>query len=133
MPSTSVAYLLLRRKRLRSDIIKQRILWIRIFVINQPEGIRHILLDNAANYTKSEVGRRVLEPALGRGLLTSEGGVIAKAEAKLDRLQSALQKVTPKRGASAVAFDEAARLISKIITSREQAKKLIEALRGLAS
>ena len=56
-----------------ADIIKQRILWSRIFVINQPEGIRHVLLDNAANYTKSEVGRRVLEPALGRGLLTSEG------------------------------------------------------------
>ena len=56
-----------------ADIIKQRILWSRIFVINQPEGVRHILLDNAANYTKSEVGRRVLEPALGRGLLTSEG------------------------------------------------------------
>jgi cytochrome P450 len=56
-----------------ADIIEQRILWSRIFVINQPEGIRHILLDNAANYRKSEVGRRVLEPALGRGLLTSEG------------------------------------------------------------
>ena len=56
-----------------ADIIAQRILWRRMFVINQPEGIRHVLLDNAANYTKSEVGRRVLEPALGRGLLTSEG------------------------------------------------------------
>ena len=56
-----------------ADIIKQRILWTRIFVVNQPEGIRHILLDNAASYTKSEVGRRILEPALGRGLLTSEG------------------------------------------------------------
>ena len=56
-----------------ADIIAQRILWRRIFVINEPEAIRHIVLDNAANYTKSEVGRRVLEPALGRGLLTSEG------------------------------------------------------------
>jgi cytochrome P450 len=56
-----------------ADIIKQRILWTHILVINQPQGIRHILLDNAANYTKSEVGRRILEPALGRGLLTSEG------------------------------------------------------------
>ena len=56
-----------------ADIIAQRILWRRMFVINQPEAIRHVLLDNAANYTKSEVGRRVLEPALGRGLLTSEG------------------------------------------------------------
>jgi hypothetical protein len=42
-----------------ADIIAQRILWRRLFVINEPEGIRHILLDNAANYTKSEVGRRV--------------------------------------------------------------------------
>jgi cytochrome P450 len=32
-----------------------------------------VLLDNAANYTKSELSRRLLEPALGRGLLTSEG------------------------------------------------------------
>ena len=56
-----------------ADIIVQRILWRRIFVINEPNAIRHIVLDNAANYIKSEVGRRLLEPALGRGLLTSEG------------------------------------------------------------
>ena len=56
-----------------ADIIAQRILWRRIFVINEPEAIRHVLLENAANYTKSEIGRRILEPALGRGLLTSEG------------------------------------------------------------
>ena len=31
-----------------------------------------MLLDNAANYTKSELTRRLLEPGLGRGLLTSE-------------------------------------------------------------
>ncbi len=62
----------------------------------------------------------------------ADDGARSKAEAKLDRLTSALQKVTPKRGASAVAFDEASRLISKIITSREQANKLIDALRRLA-
>src|SRR5579863_2955248 len=56
-----------------ADIIAQRILWRRMFIINEPNAIRHIVLDNAANYTKSEVGRRLLEPALGRGLLTSEG------------------------------------------------------------
>src|SRR5271156_4368707 len=56
-----------------ADIIVQRILWRRMFVINEPEAIRHVVLDNAANYTKSEVGRRLLEPGLGRGLLTSEG------------------------------------------------------------
>jgi cytochrome P450 len=56
-----------------ADIIVQRVLWRRMFVINEPNAIRYVLLDNAANYIKSEVGRRLLEPGLGRGLLTSEG------------------------------------------------------------
>jgi cytochrome P450 len=55
------------------DIIAQRLLWRRRFIINEPHAIRHVLLDNADNYTKSELTRRLLEPGLGRGLLTSEG------------------------------------------------------------
>ena len=55
------------------DIIAGRLLWRRRFIINEPSGIRHVLLDNAANYRKSELTRRILEPGLGRGLLTSEG------------------------------------------------------------
>jgi molecular chaperone HtpG len=55
----------------------------------------------------------------------------ANAESRLDRLKTALQKATPKRGASAIAFDEATRLVAKIVTSREQAQTLIEALRRL--
>jgi cytochrome P450 len=56
-----------------ADIVTNRILWRRTFIINEPNAIRHVLLDNAANYTKSLIGRRLLEPGLGRGLLTSEG------------------------------------------------------------
>jgi len=55
------------------DIIAGRLLWRRRFIINESSGIRHVLLDNAANYRKSELTRRLLEPGLGRGLLTSEG------------------------------------------------------------
>ena len=44
------------------DIIARRLLWRRRFIINQPNAIRHVLLDNAANYTKSELSRRLLEP-----------------------------------------------------------------------
>ena len=55
------------------DIIAGRLLWRRRFIINEPSAIRHVLLDNAANYTKSELTRRLLEPGIGRGLLTSEG------------------------------------------------------------
>ena len=55
------------------DIIAHRLLWRRRFIINEPNAIRHVLLDNAANYIKSELSRRLLEPGLGCGLLTSEG------------------------------------------------------------
>jgi cytochrome P450 len=55
------------------DFIARRLLWRRTFIVNEPGAIRHVLLDNADNYTKSEITRRLLEPGLGRGLLTSEG------------------------------------------------------------
>jgi Histidine kinase-, DNA gyrase B-, and HSP90-like ATPase len=55
----------------------------------------------------------------------------SRLEAKLDRLKAALQKATPKRGASAVALDEALRLVSKIVTNRDQGQRLVEALRLL--
>jgi cytochrome P450 len=42
-------------------------------VVNDPVLIRHILLDNAANYRKDDLQLRVLAPGLGRGLLTAEG------------------------------------------------------------
>ena len=52
-------------------------------------------------------------------------------ERKLDRLRKALAKVTPKTGPSVVVLDDATTLISKLITNREQANKLMEALRRL--
>src|SRR5579863_4517505 len=56
-----------------ADILVRRLLWRRTFIINEPGAVRHVLLDNAANYTKTELTRRLLEPGIGRGLLTSEG------------------------------------------------------------
>jgi hypothetical protein len=61
----------------------------------------------------------------------SDDRVRLQLDMKLDRLKSALQKIAPKGGASVVAVDEAERLISRIVTSREQAEKLVEALRRL--
>ena len=56
-----------------ADILERRLFWKRSFFVNEPGAIKHILLDNAANYHKTEITRRLLEPGLGRGLLTSEG------------------------------------------------------------
>jgi cytochrome P450 len=37
--------------------------------------VQHVLLDNAANYVKPDVVKRLLAPAIGEGLLTSDGGL----------------------------------------------------------
>jgi len=42
-------------------------------VVSDPEGVRRIFLDNAANYRKDDLQLRVLKPGLGEGLLTAEG------------------------------------------------------------
>lgn len=62
-----------RREAYSADILERRLFWKRSFFVNEPDGIKHVLLDNAANYRKTELTRRLLEPGLGRGLLTSEG------------------------------------------------------------
>jgi|HubBroStandDraft_1064217.scaffolds.fasta_scaffold11198_5 cytochrome P450 len=56
-----------------ADIVERRFLWRRNLLVNEPNAIKHILVDNASSYGKTEVARRLLEPGLGRGLLTSEG------------------------------------------------------------
>ncbi|TNC13707.1 cytochrome P450 [Methylobacterium terricola] len=45
----------------------------RVTVVSEPAAIRHVLVDNAANYRKDDLQRRVLAPGLGNGLLTAEG------------------------------------------------------------
>jgi len=44
-----------------------------VLVVSHPEGVRHVLTENAANYEKGELQRRVLGPMLARGLLLTEG------------------------------------------------------------
>ena len=45
----------------------------RIYFVNDAEFVKHILLDNVANYPKSITYRNNLRPFLGDGLLISEG------------------------------------------------------------
>lgn len=54
-------------------IIEQKSVGRRSFIVNDPAGIRHVLLDNAANYPKAPVEHRILGPGLGKGLILSEG------------------------------------------------------------
>jgi cytochrome P450 len=55
------------------DILHRKMFGRNLFVVNEPAAIKHVLIDNAANYQKTEITRRILEPGLGKGLITSEG------------------------------------------------------------
>jgi cytochrome P450 len=55
------------------DIVERKLLGRHMFIINDPTAIKQVLIDNVANYQKTELTRRVLEPGLGKGLITLEG------------------------------------------------------------
>jgi cytochrome P450 len=55
------------------DIIQGRFFGRSSFILNTPDAIRHVLVDNYENYTRTPAGIRVLRPVLGEGLLISEG------------------------------------------------------------
>jgi cytochrome P450 len=55
------------------DIIKGRFFGHGSFILNTPDAIRHVLVDNYENYTRTAAGIRVLRPMLGEGLLIAEG------------------------------------------------------------
>jgi unspecific monooxygenase len=54
------------------DIIKGRFFGHASFILNAPDDIRHVLVDNYENYTRTAAGIRVLKPILGEGLLLAE-------------------------------------------------------------
>jgi cytochrome P450 len=55
------------------DIIQGRFFGRGSFILNTPDAIRHVLVDNYENYTRTAAGIRVLRPMLGEGLLIAEG------------------------------------------------------------
>jgi len=82
----------------------------RVLVLNEPEAIRHVLLDNAGNYRKDDLQRRVLAPGLGEGLLTAEGDEWRLLRRTLAPLFSA-RNVT---GFMPVMDDAAKRLVARL-------------------
>ena len=55
------------------DVLKGRFFLHNSFILNTPDAIRHILLTNYENYTRTPAGIRMLRPVLGQGLLIAEG------------------------------------------------------------
>jgi unspecific monooxygenase len=55
------------------DVVRGRFFLHSSFILNTPDAIRHVLVDNYENYSRTPAGFRVLRPMLGEGLLIAEG------------------------------------------------------------
>lgn len=55
------------------DVQEQSLLGRRSLLINTPDAIHRVLIDNAANYRRSPASVRILRPIIGNGLVLSEG------------------------------------------------------------
>ncbi len=57
----------------QDDVVRGRFFGHSSFILNTPDAIRHVLVDNYENYVRTAAGIRVLQPMLGKGLLLAEG------------------------------------------------------------
>src|SRR6185312_3081843 len=55
------------------DVLRGRFFGRSSFILNTPDTIKHVLVDNCDNYTRTPTGFRVLRPMLGQCLLIAEG------------------------------------------------------------
>jgi cytochrome P450 len=55
--------------------MRRNILGFRVHIPLEPDAVQRVLLDNAANYAKPDVVKKLLAAAIGEGLLTSDGAL----------------------------------------------------------
>jgi cytochrome P450 len=55
------------------EVLARRLFGRTQLTLNRPDAIRHVLIDNAQNYTRSAATVRLLYPIVGRGLFLAEG------------------------------------------------------------
>jgi cytochrome P450 len=58
---------------LDEPVVNLRVLGRPLVLASSPDAIRHIMITHAEHYVRLPLGRRVLGPIVGRGLLVSEG------------------------------------------------------------
>ena len=55
------------------DIVRIRFLFWRAYLVNHPEGVKHVLQENQRNYSKDIYPYKIFKPLLGQGLVTNNG------------------------------------------------------------
>ena len=55
------------------DIVRIRLLLWPAYLVNHPDGVKHVLQENQQNYNKDLYPYKIFKPLLGRGLVTNNG------------------------------------------------------------
>ena len=55
------------------DIVRIRLLLWPAYLVNHPDGVKHVLQQNQQNYNKDLYPYQIFKPLLGRGLVTNDG------------------------------------------------------------
>ena len=61
------------REAYTKDVLEQDFLGRKRFLLNAPDAIHHVLVDNVANYRRTAATIRILRPIVGEGLILAEG------------------------------------------------------------
>ena len=61
------------RAAFEEDVVAKRFLWRHLMIMNRPDGVHRILVDNAANYVRPATAFRILGPPIGGGLFLADG------------------------------------------------------------
>lgn len=61
------------REFFEQPVVRIRLPFLEAVLVHDPAAIKHVLVDNAANYRKDPIQRRILAAGLGDGLLSVEG------------------------------------------------------------
>ena len=64
---------LLQIARLYGDVVRYPVGPLAVYLVVHPDGVKHVLQDNAKNYSKDTFQYNLLSSITGRGLLTSDG------------------------------------------------------------
>jgi cytochrome P450 len=59
----------------REPYMQRNVLGYRVHIPLDPDAVQRVLLDNSGNYEKPKLVKRLLAPVIGRGLLSSDGGL----------------------------------------------------------
>jgi cytochrome P450 len=58
-----------------SPHIQRKVFGYNVHITLDPDAVQRVLLDNAGNYVKPDIVRKILRPTIGRGLLSSDGAL----------------------------------------------------------